>query len=67
MSERIPNVSRHEGLTIRALDHGGYLVTHPDIYTVKALYSASTTIEEAFAFVKRTFEELDPSSKLGDA
>lgn len=51
-------ISGHEGLTIRALDYGGFLVTHPDIYNVKALYFASTTMEEAFSFIKQTFKAL---------
>lgn len=51
------SLSRYEGLTIRKMPHGGYLVTHPDIYTVQSLYFAATTIEEVFAFTKRVLEE----------
>lgn len=50
-------ISRCEGLTLRRLPHGGYLVTHPDIYTVRSLYIAATTIDEAFAFMKEVLEK----------
>lgn len=55
-------ISRSEGLTLRRLKHGGYLVTHPDIYAVKALYFGASTIEEAFAFMKTLLDvpPLDP-------
>lgn len=53
MSALTPSFSKQEGLTLRALDHGGFLVAHPDIYTVKALYFAATTIDEAFEFMRK--------------
>ena len=50
-------LTRYEGLSLRRLTHGGFLVTHPDIYTVESLYMAATTIEEAFAFMQTVLDK----------
>lgn len=50
-------LTRYEGLSLRRLPHGGYLVTHPDIYTEKSLYMAATTIDEAFAFMRTVLDK----------
>lgn len=50
-------LTRYEGLAIRRLPHGGYLVTHPDIYTVQSLYCAATTIDEVFSFIRSVLEK----------
>ena len=62
MMDELPSFSKQEGLTLRALDHGGFLVAHPDIYTVKALYFAATTIDEAFEFMRK---HLNPQENAG--
>jgi hypothetical protein len=46
------NVNEQYGLQIRRLKHGGYLVCHPDIYILGALFFAATTIDEAFTFIR---------------
>lgn len=50
-------INRQEGLTLRRLKHGGFLVTHPDIYNLGSLYIAATTIEEAFAFMREVLDK----------
>lgn len=50
-------LTRYEGLSIRRLPHGGYLVTHPDIYTDQSLYMAATTIDEVFVFIRSVLEK----------
>lgn len=50
-------LTKYEGLSLRRLTHGGFLVTHPDIYTVQSLYMAATTIDEAFAFMRTVLDK----------
>jgi hypothetical protein len=51
------SLSRYEGLSIRRMVHGGFLVHHPDIYTEQSLYIAATTIDEVFAFMRTVLEK----------
>ena len=51
------SISRQEGLTLRQLKHGGYLVTHPDIYNLGSLYFAATTFDEAVGFMKEVLSK----------
>jgi hypothetical protein len=53
----MPALTRYEGLSLRRLTHGGYLVTHPDIYTEQSLYMAATTIDEVFTFMRTVLEK----------
>lgn len=48
-----------EGITITKLRFGGYLVRHPTIYEMGALYFAATTIDEAFQFIRDTLDGSD--------
>lgn len=53
----MPALTRYEGLSVRKLTHGGYLVTHPDIYNEGALYMAATTIDEVFSFIRTVLDK----------
>lgn len=59
------NVTKYEGLQLRKLRHGGYLVCHPDIYNQGSLYFAATTIDEAFVFLRASLD--GPSPEYVDA
>lgn len=50
------------GLQIRRLKHGGYLVCHPDIYELGALWLAATTIDEAFVFIRQILNSPEPAA-----
>lgn len=53
----MPALTKYEGLCLRRLPHGGFLVHHPDIYTVQSLYMAATTLDEAFAFMRSVLDK----------
>lgn len=48
------DIDRQEGISLRKLRHGGYLVCHPEIYNLGALWFAASTIEEALKFMRET-------------
>lgn len=53
----MPALTKYEGLALRRLPHGGFLVTHPDVYNGGALYMAATTIDEVFTFVRSVLDK----------
>lgn len=56
------NVTKYEGLQLRKLRHGGYLVCHPDIYNLGSLYFAASTIDEAFGFLRASLDGPSPEA-----
>lgn len=50
------DIDQQEGISIRKLRHGGYLVCHPEIYNLGALWFAASTLDEAYAFIRSVME-----------